>query len=218
MANKKIIFLGIGVAVIVAIIIFLIWFIPNYRRHKIVQEKYGPMSEEEEGAAEEYEKIKENPKVTPEQKEATIKEIEEIAHSLNFGTNDVGEPVLPANEIFVGSEVWDETKYNVTFEIYADKQADLSEVKKEAYQIIGKIMKTFYTSDQPIGRVVISVTRKQEGFMVRDELLLVVLTLADAEKAKIDWNQSEATLFYETLPNAWETIKADSDFANAQIE
>lgn len=218
MANKKIVFLGIGVLVIIAIVIFLAWFIPGYRRHLKVQEKYGSLSAEEEMAAEKYEEMQENPQVTPEQREATIKKIEAIANGFNFGANDINEQILPTNEIFVQPEVWDETKYSVTFEIYADNQAEMSTIKKKSYETIGQIFKTLYTSGQPIGRVVITVSQKQKDNFVRRELLIMFLTLAKAKEAKIDWNQNENILFYQTLPSAWEAVRLDSAFAQAQIE
>ncbi|MDD5626667.1 MAG: hypothetical protein PHW01_01450 [Patescibacteria group bacterium] len=221
MSKKKTIFLSLGILIVIAVVIFLVWFIPNYRRHLKVQEKYGPLPTEVERMAEKYEAMEEHPQVTPEQKEATIKEIEAIAHNLVNGTNDIGEPILPPNEIFVNPEVWDETKYSVTLELYADGQTSDVAIKKKMWPMIGRILKTLYTSKQPIGRVVISVTQKDTSSyekMVRTELLLLFLTASDVEKAKINWNQDEQTLYFNVLPNTWETVNIDPNFATAQID
>lgn len=217
--NKKIII--VVVVIIIVVIIVLAVTITKYLRHKRIQEKYGPVSRQEEKIAETAEELEQRSAKEKAQEEATIHDIESKIKNVLAGNNNVGQPYLRASSLLVVRQMTEKENYGVDLDLNTDYYLDTKTAKRSALMKMGETLKTIYTSNPHIATVMLHVYMARvspySGSIVGDDYVYyIALEKEDVERVNIDWNQDPETLYLKVLPQTWHTMMEDPLFTNVK--
>ncbi|MDD5627015.1 MAG: hypothetical protein PHW01_03360 [Patescibacteria group bacterium] len=209
MQNKKVII--IGVIIFIVMIIILAVIIPKYLHRKKIQEKYGPVSRQEEKIAETAEELEQRSAREKAQEEATIHDIESKIKNVLAGNNNVGQPYLRISSLLVVRQMTKEENYGVSLEFNTDYYLDTKTAKRNTLLKMGEILKTIYTSNEHIATVTLhaymaNISPYSGSITEESEVYGIILDKKNVEQAKIDWNQDSETLSLQVLPRIWQKI------------